>query len=161
MKGSITLMKGSTCFGQHYAHHQELTNISLITTWTAWFFKDGGYLINFFLILWPWNSVIGNRWSMPHHITFLLLCFSYRTFSCNYNISQLVNLIKQNIWQILSRACSGAGVPSSGRYRTPRLMCWACIPLVWRINVWHELHFIKRIISCIQRVPCSILIVSC
>jgi hypothetical protein len=32
---SITLMKCSTCFGHHYAHHQELTTVSLITTWTA------------------------------------------------------------------------------------------------------------------------------
>jgi hypothetical protein len=31
----IALMIGSTCFGQHYAHHQELTTASLITTWTA------------------------------------------------------------------------------------------------------------------------------
>jgi len=28
----ITLMLGSTCFGHHYAHHQELTTIALVTT---------------------------------------------------------------------------------------------------------------------------------
>jgi len=26
------LMLGSTCFGHHYAHHQELTTIALVTT---------------------------------------------------------------------------------------------------------------------------------
>jgi hypothetical protein len=31
----ITLTKGSACFEQHYAHHQELTTISLIITWAA------------------------------------------------------------------------------------------------------------------------------
>jgi hypothetical protein len=29
------LVLGSTSFGQHYANHQEITTISLITTWTA------------------------------------------------------------------------------------------------------------------------------
>jgi len=33
----ITLMLGSTCFGHHYAHHQELTTIVLITTWAIRF----------------------------------------------------------------------------------------------------------------------------
>ena len=28
----IMLMLGSTCFGHHYAHHQELTTIALVTT---------------------------------------------------------------------------------------------------------------------------------
>ena len=28
----IILMLGSTCFGHHYAHHQELTTIALVTT---------------------------------------------------------------------------------------------------------------------------------
>ena len=28
----ITLMLGSTCFGHHYAHRQELTTIALVTT---------------------------------------------------------------------------------------------------------------------------------
>jgi len=28
----IMLMLGSTCFGHHYAHHQELTTIELVTT---------------------------------------------------------------------------------------------------------------------------------
>jgi len=28
----IMLMLGSTCFGHHYAHHQELTTIGLVTT---------------------------------------------------------------------------------------------------------------------------------
>jgi len=28
----IMLMLGSTCFGHHYAHHQELTKIELVTT---------------------------------------------------------------------------------------------------------------------------------
>jgi len=28
----IVLMLGSTCFGHHYAHHQELTTIALVNT---------------------------------------------------------------------------------------------------------------------------------
>jgi len=28
----IILMLGSICFGHHYAHHQELTTIALVTT---------------------------------------------------------------------------------------------------------------------------------
>ena len=28
----IMLMLGSTCFGHHYAHHQELTTIAFVTT---------------------------------------------------------------------------------------------------------------------------------
>jgi len=28
----IMLTLGSTCFGHHYAHHQELTTIALVTT---------------------------------------------------------------------------------------------------------------------------------
>jgi len=28
----IVLMLGSTCIGHHYAHHQELTTIALVTT---------------------------------------------------------------------------------------------------------------------------------
>jgi len=28
----IMLMLGSTCFGHHYAHHQEVTTIALVTT---------------------------------------------------------------------------------------------------------------------------------
>jgi len=28
------LMLGSTCFGHHYAHHQELMTIALVTVWT-------------------------------------------------------------------------------------------------------------------------------
>jgi len=30
-------MLGSTCFGHHYAHHQELTTIALVTTQAVWF----------------------------------------------------------------------------------------------------------------------------
>ena len=30
------LMLGSTCFGHHYAHHQELTTIALVTTLAVW-----------------------------------------------------------------------------------------------------------------------------
>ena len=33
----IMLMLGSTCFGHHYAHHQELTTIALVTTEAVWF----------------------------------------------------------------------------------------------------------------------------
>jgi len=33
----FTLMIGSTCFGHYCAHHQELTTIVLITTWTVLF----------------------------------------------------------------------------------------------------------------------------
>ena len=33
----IMLMLGSTCFGHHYAHHQELTTIALVTPLTVWF----------------------------------------------------------------------------------------------------------------------------
>ena len=32
----IMLMLGSTCFGHHYAHHQELTTIALVTTLAVW-----------------------------------------------------------------------------------------------------------------------------
>jgi hypothetical protein len=28
----IMLVLGSTCFGHHYAHHQELTTVALVTT---------------------------------------------------------------------------------------------------------------------------------
>ena len=31
------LMLGLTCFGHHYAHHQELTTIALVITWAVWF----------------------------------------------------------------------------------------------------------------------------
>jgi len=31
------LIIGSTYFGHHYAHHQELTTIALVTTWVVWF----------------------------------------------------------------------------------------------------------------------------
>jgi hypothetical protein len=31
----IALVIGSTCFGHHYAHHQELATIPLITTWAV------------------------------------------------------------------------------------------------------------------------------
>jgi len=31
----IMLMLGSTCFGHHYAHHQELTTIALVTKWPS------------------------------------------------------------------------------------------------------------------------------
>jgi len=31
------LMLGSTCFGHHYTHHQELTTIALVTTQAVWF----------------------------------------------------------------------------------------------------------------------------
>jgi len=34
------LMLGSTCFGHHYAHHQELTTIALVTTEAVWFCKE-------------------------------------------------------------------------------------------------------------------------
>ena len=27
----VLLMLGSTCFGHHYAHHQELTTVALVT----------------------------------------------------------------------------------------------------------------------------------
>jgi len=33
----IMLMLGSTYFGHHYAHHQELTTIALVTTYAVWF----------------------------------------------------------------------------------------------------------------------------
>jgi len=33
----IILVIGSTCFGHHYAHHQELTTIMLVTTWAVRF----------------------------------------------------------------------------------------------------------------------------
>ena len=33
----IMLMLCSTCFGHHYANHQELTTIALVTTWAVWF----------------------------------------------------------------------------------------------------------------------------
>jgi len=33
----ITFMIGSTCFGHHYAHHQDLTTITLVTIWTVRF----------------------------------------------------------------------------------------------------------------------------
>ena len=36
----ITLLISSTCFENCYAHHQGLTTIVLITTWTVRFFKD-------------------------------------------------------------------------------------------------------------------------
>jgi len=32
----IMLMLVSTCFVDHYAHHQELTTIALVTTWAVW-----------------------------------------------------------------------------------------------------------------------------
>jgi len=31
----IILLLGSTCFGHHYAHHQELTTIALVSRVTA------------------------------------------------------------------------------------------------------------------------------
>jgi len=33
----IILMLGSTCFGHHYTHHQELTTIALVTIQAVWF----------------------------------------------------------------------------------------------------------------------------
>ena len=36
----IMLILGSICFGHHYAHHQELTAIALVTTQAVWFCKD-------------------------------------------------------------------------------------------------------------------------
>jgi len=33
----IMLMLGSICFGHHYAHHQELNTIALVTTLAVWF----------------------------------------------------------------------------------------------------------------------------
>ena len=33
----IVIMLGSTCFGHHYAHHQEFTTIALVTTKAVWF----------------------------------------------------------------------------------------------------------------------------
>ena len=33
----IMLMLGATCFGHHYAHHQELTTIALATAVAVWF----------------------------------------------------------------------------------------------------------------------------
>jgi len=35
----IMLVLGSTCFGHHYAHHQELTTIALVTTYAVWFWR--------------------------------------------------------------------------------------------------------------------------
>ena len=32
-------MLGSTCFGHHYAHHQEFTTMTLVTTQAVWFCK--------------------------------------------------------------------------------------------------------------------------
>ena len=45
----IMLMLGSTCFGHHYAHHQEFTTIALVTTYAVWFssFQTQGYLTAF------------------------------------------------------------------------------------------------------------------
>ena len=42
----IVLLIGSTCFGHHYALHQELATIMLITTLVVSFCKVGGGSVN-------------------------------------------------------------------------------------------------------------------
>ena len=31
----------STCFGQHYAHHQELKSLQMVAACGTWHYKDG------------------------------------------------------------------------------------------------------------------------
>jgi len=42
----LYLFVGSTCFGQYYAHHQELATVMLITTLFVSFCKDGGVSVS-------------------------------------------------------------------------------------------------------------------
>ena len=42
----IVLLIGSTCFGQYYAHHQELATMMLIKTLVVPFCEDGGGSVN-------------------------------------------------------------------------------------------------------------------
>jgi hypothetical protein len=63
----ITLMICSTCFGQLYAHHHELTTISLFTTWNVCFLGiDGWWLGVGWLAMWLGWWLLHSR--QPSHI---------------------------------------------------------------------------------------------
>ena len=45
----ITFMLDSTCYAQHYAHHQELTTIVFVATQAVWFCKMYGVALVYVL----------------------------------------------------------------------------------------------------------------
>ena len=66
----IVLIRGSTCFGHYYAHHQELATIMLITTLVVSFYKDRGGSVNVKL----WFLVVYVRYEVLFAWLLLVTC---------------------------------------------------------------------------------------
>jgi hypothetical protein len=55
-----------------------------------------------------------------HKDIYLFLCYSYRAYSYNYYVNQLMHLIKYN-QKYKTTTCFGTGMPSSGSYLNKRV----------------------------------------
>ena len=104
----IMLVLGSTCFGHHYAHHQELTTIALVTTYAVWFWR----------CCWLGVKCRQNGWvSGPKAVTRL----SYNLRSWRSSILPAINLQP-------AATREPDGVCGNQRYRRELLMMGIMVP---------------------------------